>query len=128
MRTIMLFLLLWCLISCDRLVEVFITEPIQERIRDSYTSPYQGTWICNYTGDEEGVFTLQVEKSGRIIKVQRTSGNFYEEGFGGFVGDQGGITQTYSGDSQFAIYGSLFNKRGTWKKGDKSGEWTAVKQ
>lgn len=113
------------LLSCDpRSAE----EIAYDTARELYVSPYQGTWICHYTGDETGVFTLEIDKKGYVTRITRTSQNFYEEGIGGFVSSQGGLSQTYSGASKFAIYGSVFLKKGTWKMGNLSGEWTAVKQ
>lgn len=121
----LLFLFSLLFISCD---DRSLEEKIYEENVKQYVSPYQGTWICHYTGDETGVFTLEIDKKGYVTRITRTSQNFYEEGIGGLVSSQGGLSQTYSGNSKFAIYGSVFLKKGTWKMGNLSGEWTAVKQ
>lgn len=116
------------LVSCERVSDMasdFVAESINNGI-NRYSSPYQNTtWLAHYTGDETGTFILSVNERG-YVKVNINGDNYTDTISGGIVFAGGGLQQVWN--ENFAIYGSLFNKRGTWKKGDKSGEWTAVKQ
>lgn len=127
MKKKIIFLWLSCVfVSCD-----FVSDRIEvmDKLNDwqKYTSPYQGTWVARYTGDETGTFVLVVDEKGYVkVDITSHSSNYTDRIRGGIVFAGGGLQQVWN--ENFAIYGSLFNKRGTWKKGDKSGEWTAVKQ
>lgn len=122
-------IILVLLISCDRVSDIasdLVAESISNSI-NRYTSPYQGTWVARYTGDETGTFVLVVDEKGYVkVDITSHSSNYTDRIRGGIVFAGGGLQQVWN--ENFAIYGSLFNKRGTWKKGDKKGEWTAVKQ
>lgn len=126
---ILLVIFCMCFISCDRVSDVassLVAESINNGIK-RYSSPYQGTWLAHYTGDETGTFVLIVDERGYVeVDIKSYSSNYTDKFRGGIVLNGGGLQQVWN--ENFAIYGSLFNKRGTWKMGNKSGEWIAVKQ
>jgi len=112
------------LFSCQEILD-------NQRERDeqeNYTSPYKGTWIGNYTGQENGTLTLIVAKNGytEVIKTSQFSDS--ETFYSGMITDYGALQSVSSQASGFVLYGNLQNKSGTWKKGEWSGNWSLTKQ
>lgn len=114
------FIMLISLTSCDRIIDNYYEQEAQE----NYTSPYMGKWVGNYTGQGNGTLIISVAKSGSI------TGNYgpNNDMVLGFVLDDGALTPVISETPIFTMYGSLNTKKGTWKNGDLTGDWTLTKQ
>ncbi|KFC21206.1 hypothetical protein [Epilithonimonas lactis] len=114
------FITLLFLTSCDRIIDNYYEQQAQE----NYTSPYMGKWVGNYTGQGNGTLIISVAKSGSI------TGNYgpNNDMVLGFVLDDGALTPVISETPIFTMYGSLNTKKGTWKNGDLTGDWTLTKQ
>lgn len=114
------FIMLISLASCDRIIDNYYEQQAQE----NYTSPYMGKWVGNYTGQGNGTLIISVAKSGSI------TGNYgpNNDMVLGFVLDDGALTPVISETPIFTMYGSLNTKKGTWKNGDLTGDWTLTKQ
>lgn len=114
------FIMLLSLASCDRIIDNYYEQEAQE----NYTSPYMGKWVGNYTGQGNGTLIISVAKSGSI------TGNYgpNNDMVLGFVLDDGALTPVISETPIFTMYGSLNTKKGTWKNGDLTGDWTLTKQ
>lgn len=84
-----------------------------------------GKWVGNYNGEESGTLTITVAKSGSILGVYgQESRTFISNVF-----DDGSIFPVNSDDPMALIlYGSLNQKKGTWKKSNLQGTWTLMKQ
>ena len=120
-KTILSLLILSCAFtSCDRIIDNYYEQQAQE----NYTSPYMGKWVGNYTGQGNGTLIISVAKSGSI------TGNYgpNNDMVLGFVLDDGALTPVISETPIFTMYGSLNTKKGTWKNGDLTGDWTLTKQ
>lgn len=106
--------------SCQRILD----EHYDREMEANYTSPYMGRWVGNYGGGESGTLTINVAKNGRI------SGTFGQnsEILVSSVLDNGALLPVNSDDPLFVLYGSLIEKKGTWKKDKKQGTWTLTKQ
>lgn len=114
------FIVLIACTSCDRIIDNYYEQQAQE----NYTSPYMGKWVGNYTGQGNGTLIISVAKSGSI------TGNYgpNNDMVLGFVLDDGALTPVISETPIFTMYGSLNTKKGTWKNGNLTGDWTLTKQ
>lgn len=110
-------------VSCDRIWE----EKQKNDAYDNYTSPYIGTWIGAVDGVTNGKLTIMVSKNGYVNGTVEYEG--HTDRIGGAVQDNGALQSMYSVDKAgFNFYGSLKDRRGTWKRNDKSGGWQVTKQ
>jgi len=123
MRSIFYFLTIFSLLSCSELLE----NINQRDAEDSYTSPYKGAWIGTYSGNESGTLLIEVAKNG-YTSLTRTSSNGSETSFlSGMVRDDGAL-QSVIMESGFTLYGNFVEKSGTWKMGERNGNWSVKKQ
>lgn len=109
------------LFSCQQILDA----RYEEEIRENYTSPYMGKWVGTYSGQGSGNLIINVAKSGSI------SGTYGQDGeiLISSVLDNGALLPVNSNDPNFFIlYGSLNDKKGTWKKNNLQGNWTLTKQ
>lgn len=89
----------------------------------NYDSPYKGNWKATYSGEENGFFTLDINKSGNVFGLRNNTDHL-----GGKVYEGGVLMNLHSPTSGFVINGNLETKSGTWKMGSISGTWTIIKQ
>lgn len=114
------FIVLIACTSCDRIIDNYYEQQAQE----NYTSRYMGKWVGSYTGQGNGDLILSVSKSGNITGTYGPNNDMVL----GFVMDDGALTPVISETPIFTMYGSLNTKKGTWKNGDLTGDWTLTKQ
>ncbi len=120
-KTILSLLILSCtFISCDRISDNYWDQKDQE----NYTSRYMGKWVGSYTGQGNGNLIISVSKSGNITGTYGPNNDMVL----GFVMDDGALTPVVSDTPIFTMYGSLNTKKGTWKNGSLTGDWTLTKQ
>lgn len=120
-KTILSLLTLSCaFISCDQITDNYYEHQAQE----NYTSPYMGKWVGSYTGQGSGNITLSVSKSGNITGTYGQN----NDGLVSYVYDDGTLQPVLSENYTFFLYGKLKDKKGTWKNGMLSGDWTLTKQ
>lgn len=94
---------------------------------ESYISPFRGTWVGTYAGDQSGELKIDVAKNG-YTSVTKTSQNIIENSFiSGMVRDDG-ILQNVSLKSGFTLFGNLKVNKGTWGTTSANGTWTLVKK
>jgi len=120
-KTILSLLILSCsFISCDQIIDNYYEQQAQE----NYTSPYMGKWVGTYTGQGNGNLIISVAKSGSI------TGNYgpNNEMILSSVLDDGSLIPVISETPLFVLSGSLIHKKGTWKNGNLTGEWTLTKR
>jgi hypothetical protein len=115
-----LFILSCAFISCDRIIDNYYEHQAQENC----TSPFMGKWVGSYTGQGNGNLILSVSKSGNITGTYGANNEMVL----GFVMDDGALTPVISDTPIFTLYGSLNTKKGTWKNGSLTGDWTLTKQ
>ncbi|MCD9853487.1 hypothetical protein LUD75_02130 [Epilithonimonas sp. JDS] len=120
-KTILSLLIMFCaFISCDRITDNYYEHQAQE----NYTSPYMGKWVGSYTGQGSGNITLSVSKSGNITGTYGQN----NDALVSYVYDDGTLQPVLSENYTFFLYGKLKDKKGTWKNGTLSGDWTLTKQ
>lgn len=110
--------------SCSQVVDNYMD---QEALKN-YVSPYQGTWLGNYSGEQSGTLKVSVSKSGST-EITRISGDF-SESFFGMVYDDGTLSGATSPTSGFELSGRLNNgsqNNGIWKQSGISGNWKVIK-
>ena len=126
---LMFLLSLLCLSSCQQMIDGYWERKEEE----SYSSPYKGIYVGNYSGSDEG--TLRIEISAKdFVEVTRISRlNGVNETFqGGMIGPA--FNQLRSSTSGFTIFGNVISSSqstysGTWKIDEgNSGTWTLKKQ
>lgn len=119
MKNITFFFLVVCLISCQNIMDTHW----EKQELDNYDSPYKGNWKATYSGEENGFFTLEINKSGNVFGLRNNTDHL-----GGKVYEGGVLMNLHSPTSGFVINGNLETKSGTWKMGSISGTWTIKKQ
>lgn len=117
---LLLFIIPATFISCDQITDNYWEKKEQE----NYTSPYMGKWVGSYQGNESGNLILSVAKS---VNITGTYGP-NNEMIISLVRDDGALNPMLSDTPIFLMYGSLIEKKGTWKNKDKQGSWTLTKQ
>lgn len=125
MRTIKIIALflggVW-LFSCNEMIDNYYRVKEEE----NYVSPYRGRWSGVYTGAHvNGTFKMEVARSGRV-EIERYLDSVFQEKVSGYVLHHGGIYPIHSSSSGFTFYGSLLERKGTWKQYDKSGTCKTV--
>jgi hypothetical protein len=116
-----LILILFSVLSCNRILDNYFEKEAQQ----NYTSPYMGKWVGTYNGEESGTLSITVAKSGSILGIYGQEAKTFISN----VFDDGSILPVNSDDPMFFIlYGSLYQKKGTWKKSNLQGTWTLTKQ
>lgn len=114
MKKLIALFLCFSVISCQN---------IRDRVElENYNYSYQGNWIANYYGAENGKFTLQVSNTGNVFGLRNNT-----DYLGGKVYDGGVLMNLHSPTSNFQIQGNLEQKSGTWIMENKSGTWTIEK-
>ncbi|WDF48265.1 hypothetical protein PQ459_07250 [Chryseobacterium sp. KACC 21268] len=83
-----------------------------------------GKWVGSYTGQGNGKLILSVSKSGNITGTYGQN----NDGLLSYVYDDGTLQPVLSENYTFFLYGKLKDKKGTWKNGTLSGDWTFTKQ
>ena len=106
--------------SCQRILD----EHYEREMESNYTSPYIGKWVGTYNGEENGTLIINVAKNGRISGTYGQNSEILVSS----VLDNGALLPVNSEDLLFILYGSLIQKKGTWKKDKKQGTWTLNKQ
>lgn len=97
-----LFLLL-SFISCEQIIDNYF----ENKERENYTSPYIGTWVGTYSGNENGIIKIVVNKSGRCDVTLSEYNGLIKETFYGTVTDYGAFNSTYSLKTGFKLYGNF---------------------
>lgn len=120
-KLIALFLLIILANSCQRIAD----EYYKDKSIKNYTSPYQGNWAGNYTGQLNGALQITVYKSGSM-EIKRTFGSQTEIFYGQVYDD--GVFLGGTSSTGFKLMGSLFAKGGTWRFETFTGNWTVTKQ
>lgn len=114
------FFIFFLLYSCQQIVD----NGFDREQEANYTSPYMGKWVGTYQGQESGNITINVSKSGSIFGTYGQNSELAVS----YVLDDGVLLPVNSEDIMFILYGSLINKKGTWKRGNLQGTWTLTKQ
>jgi len=115
-----LFVAFYTFISCDQITDNYYEHQAQE----NHTSPFMGKWVGNYSGNEGGPLTISVSKGGTITGTYGQN----NEGMASYVYDDGTLQPVISDSYTFILYGNLKDKKGTWKNGNLTGNWTLTKQ
>lgn len=127
-KPIILFFLLFTLLSCEQIFENYLDQ----RERDNYISPYAGTYLGTYSGNGDSGSLKIVVDSKDLVSATRYSTVFKMEEilYGGMVGPS--LYKVNSPNSGFKITGNLTSQtntyKGTWSQSGLSGEWTVTKK
>lgn len=123
---IIIFLLI-SLISCQGIIDNYY----ENKDTDNYVSPFSGTYIGTYSGEDNGTLNIEVsKKDGVTITKHSNISNADESYFDILTGNS--LNANASPTTGFRLFGNLSSQTkiysGTWKQGNWTGTWTITKQ
>ncbi|MCW5515330.1 hypothetical protein [Muriicola sp. Z0-33] len=100
-----------------------------EKINSNLT----GSWIGTYTGDDRGVWTVNVSSTGKVTGTATSSYTSDSADIKGEVSDNGALSATLGNSEDRSFVGQLREDNeatGTWidERRDQDGTWTGSKQ
>ena len=92
-----------------------------------------GSWIGTYTGNDRGVWTVNVSSTGKVTGTATSSFTSDSAAINGKVSDNGALSATLGNSEDRSFVGQLGGDNvatGTWidERRDQNGTWTGSKQ
>ncbi|TXF77200.1 hypothetical protein [Chryseobacterium sp.] len=115
------------LISCEQVMDNYWDRKAEE----NYISPYKGTYLGSFAGNDSGSLKIEVSKSDNVTITKHSSiSNSDEMYYDGLIGAS--FNGSPSPATGFKLLGNLNSSNntysGNWTQGNASGTWTLTKQ
>lgn len=116
-----------CLISCQQITDNYW----EKQDYKNYVSPYRGTYMGSYSGDDNGSLIIEISKHDNVSITKhsniRNADDVFIDALNGSV-----FNGNASPNSGFRLLGNLTSQTktfsGNWVQGNYKGSWTITKK
>lgn len=120
------------LIFLPALILLFIGTSCSEDGGEEIDSSFVGSWSGTYSGDDRGIWTVNVSASGNVTGTATSSFTQDSADINGRVTDNGALSATVGSSEDRTFVGQLGDDNeagGTWvdDRRDQNGTWTGRK-
>jgi hypothetical protein len=114
------------IVSCQQIVDSYY----ENHKNDSYVSPYQGTYLGSFSGDDNGTLKVEISAKDNVTITKHSNISNADDVFDDVLNGStfGGNASPNSG---FRLLGNLVSQTktfsGNWVQGNYKGIWTITK-